>query len=516
MSTLKYPIGIQNFEKLRSEGWLYADKTPLIYELVSNGAYYFLSRPRRFGKSLLMSTLEAYFQGKRKLFKGLAIDRLSDDWEPRPVFHIDLNAKNYEDRESLIMILEAHLEKWEAIYGDDKNDKAPEIRLAWLIHQAHLATGRKVAVLIDEYDKPLVASIDNEELQDTYRNILRGFFGVLKSCDGDIHFAMLTGVTRFSRVSIFSDLNNLEDITLNPRFSTICGITPQELESDFKAGVEEMAVETGREPEEILNTLRENYDGYHFSYTLQDVYNPYSLLTALKNKEIGNFWFDTGTPTFLARQLRDTGADLLRLEREEVSSERMRSIDLIADDPIPLLFQSGYLTIKGYDSEFREYTLGYPNREVKEALLKYLLPQYTKVGIQKSSFDLRSFVSDLRQGRPDDFMNRLSALFAGYPYDLISDCELHYHNVLYLTFTLLGFYVRAEYRTSDGRCDAVVMTDRFIYIFEFKYDRSAREAIDQINRKNYAAPFAADSRRIFRIGVNFSSDTRSISEYLLG
>lgn len=516
MSALKYPIGIQNFEKLRSEGWLYADKTSLIHELVSNGAYYFLSRPRRFGKSLLMSTLDAYFQGKRNLFKGLAIDTLSDDWEPRPVFHIDLNAKNYEDRESLIMILEAHLEKWEAIYGDDKNDKAPEIRLAWLIHQAHLATGRKVAVLIDEYDKPLGASIDNEELQDTYRNILRGFFGVLKSCDGDIHFAMLTGVTRFSKVSIFSDLNNLEDITLNPRFSTICGITPQELESDFKAGVEEMAVETGRQPEEILNTLRENYDGYHFSYTLEDVYNPYSLLTALKNKEIGNFWFDTGTPTFLARKLRDSGADLLRLEREEVSSERMRSIDLIADDPIPLLFQSGYLTIKGYDSEFREYTLGYPNREVKEALLKYLLPQYTKVGIQKSSFDLRSFVSDLRQGKPDDFMNRLSALFAGYPYDLISDCELHYHNVLYLTFTLLGFYVRAEYRTSDGRCDAIVMTDRFIYIFEFKYDRSAREAIDQINRKNYAAPFAADSRRIFRIGVNFSSDTRSISEYLLG
>lgn len=321
-----------------------------------------------------MSTLDAYFQGKRNLFKGLAIDTLSDDWEPRPVFHIDLNAKNYEDRESLIMILEAHLEKWEAIYGDDKNDKAPEIRLAWLIHQAHLATGRKVAVLIDEYDKPLVASIDNEELQDTYRNILRGFFGVLKSCDGDIHFAMLTGVTRFSKVSIFSDLNNLEDITLNPRFSTICGITPQELESDFKAGVEEMAVETGRQPEEILNTLRENYDGYHFSHTLEDVYNPYSLLTALKNKEIGNFWFDTGTPTFLARKLRDSGADLLRLEREEVSSERMRSIDLIADDPVPLLFQSGYLTIKGYDPEFREYTLGYPNREVKEALRNSLIP----------------------------------------------------------------------------------------------------------------------------------------------
>ena len=320
MSALKYPIGIQNFEKLRSEGWLYADKTSLIHELVSNGAYYFLSRPRRFGKSLLMSTLDAYFQGKRNLFKGLAIDTLSDDWEPRPVFHIDLNAKNYEDRESLIMILEAHLEKWEAIYGDDKNDKAPEIRLAWLIHQAHMATGRKVAVLIDEYDKPLVASIDNEELQDTYRNILRGFFGVLKSCDGDIHFAMLTGVTRFSKVSIFSDLNNLEDITLNPRFSTICGITPQELESDFKAGVEEMAAETGRQPEEILNTLRENYDGYHFSHTPEDVYNPYSLLTALKNKEIGNFWFDTGTPAFLARKLR------------------------------------------------------YPNREVKEALLNSLIP----------------------------------------------------------------------------------------------------------------------------------------------
>lgn len=512
---VKYPIGVQNFEKLRTEGYVYVDKTDLLYKLVSNGSYYFLSRPRRFGKSLLISTLEAYFQGKRELFKGLAIDKLTYDWEPRPVFHLDLNAKDYENRESLILIIEAHLEKWEAIFGTDKADKTPDIRFAWLIRKAHEETGRKVAILIDEYDKPLISTIKNEPLQDTYRGILKGFYGVLKSCDADIQFAMLTGVTKFSKVSIFSDLNNFEDITLNDRFSTICGITPEELVTNFQPGINALSERLEVSQEQAVETLKNNYDGYHFSAGLNDVYNPYSLLCALKNSDIGDFWFETATPTYLADKLKESRMDLHELEDEKLAAPRMMTVDLISTDPIPVLFQSGYLTIKAFDSKFRRYTLGYPNREVKEAFLNFLLPYYTPPLTERTAFDIVEFVGDVEQGRPESFMRRLSALFSGYPYDMVTDCELHYHNVIYLALMLMGFYVRAEYRTSDGRCDAVVQTDRFIYIFEFKYDKSAREALEQIERKNYAAQFAADPRTLFKIGVNFSPETRSINEYLI-
>ena len=512
---VKYPIGVQSFSKLRSGNYLYVDKTRHIFDLVNSGSYYFLSRPRRFGKSLLISTLEAYFLGRRELFKGLAIESLTDDWEPRPVFHLDLNAKDYETRESLIQILNSHLEKWEERFGSEKSDRTPEERFAWLVRKARETTDRKVAILVDEYDKPLLATSENPELQDTYRKMLKGFYGVLKSCDADIQFAMLTGVTKFSKVSIFSDLNNLEDITFNDRYSTICGITPDELEANFKAGIDALAQKLHTDHEGAISILKKNYDGYHFSASLDDVYNPYSLISALKNSVIGDFWFDTGTPTFLADKIHDNAIDLTELEKEEVDANRIMSVDLISEDPVPVLFQSGYLTIKDYDSEFREYRLGYPNREVKEAFLKFILPEYTKVRAGKTVFSLTRFVADIRNGEPEAFMKRFSALFAGYPYELISDCELHYHNVIYLTLTLMGFYVRAEYHTSDGRCDAMVQTDRFIYIFEFKYDKSAREALEQIERKRYAAPFAADTRKIFRIGVNFSPETRSIDEYII-
>ncbi len=512
---MKYPIGVQSFVEMRTGNWLYVDKTMYIHDLISNGKYYFLSRPRRFGKSLLMSTIEAYFLGKRKLFRCLAIDSLTDDWEPRPVFHLDLNAKDYVDHNSLIQILNAHLDEWGTLIDDDKSDRTPEERFVWLIRKAHEKTGRKVVVLVDEYDKPLLASSSDNELQDSYRKTLKAFYGALKSCDADIQFAMLTGVTKFGKVSIFSDLNNLEDITLDDRYSTICGITPEELEANFAQGIETLAEKLHTDKHGALHILRKNYDGYHFSASLDDVYNPYSLLSALKKGAIGDFWFDTGTPTFLANKIYDNATDLTEFEREEVTADRIRSVDLITDDPVPTLFQSGYLTIKGYDDEFREYILGYPNREVKEAFLKFILPKYTESRAGKTAFDLKRFVADIRNGEPEAFMRRFSALFAGYPYEMISDCELHYHNVIYLTLTLMDFYVRAEYHTSDGRCDAVIQTDRFIYVFEFKYDKSAHEAIDQINRKNYAAPFAADHHRIFKVGVNFSSATRSIADYII-
>ena len=512
---MKYPIGVQSFEEMRTDTWLYVDKTRYVHDLVSNGKYYFLSRPRRFGKSLLISTLEAYFLGRRELFKGLAIESLADDWEPRPVIHIDLNASKYTEEKDLNELIGLQLRHLEERYGLERKGLSVASRFAQLVKAAYAQTGRKMAILVDEYDKPLLATSENPELQDTYRKMLKGFYGVLKSCDADIQFAMLTGVTKFSKVSIFSDLNNLEDITFNDRYSTICGITPDELEANFKAGIDALAQKLHTDHEGAISILKKNYDGYHFSASLDDVYNPYSLISALKNSVIGDFWFDTGTPTFLADKIHDNAIDLTELEKEEVDANRIMSVDLISEDPVPVLFQSGYLTIKDYDSEFREYRLGYPNREVKEAFLKFILPEYTKVRAGKTVFSLTRFVADIRNGEPEAFMKRFSALFAGYPYELISDCELHYHNVIYLTLTLMGFYVRAEYHTSDGRCDAMVQTDRFIYIFEFKYDKSAREALEQIERKRYAAPFAADTRKIFRIGVNFSPETRSIDEYLI-
>ncbi len=326
---------------------------------------------------------------------------------------------------------------------------------------------------------------------------------------------MLTGVTKFSKVSIFSDLNNLEDITLDDQYATICGITPRELTDNFSRGIEDLAEKLDADSENVISRLRNNYNGYRFSASLEDVYNPFSLLNALKKKKIGSFWFENATPTFLAEKLSESRFELSELEKEEVYVGRMMTVDLISADPIPVFFQSGYRTIKGYDDEFSEYTLGYPNREVKEGMLRFLLPQYTPTLNGGSVFDIKRFTREVTDGNPEAFMKRFSALFAGYPYDMVSDCELHYHNVIYLTFALLGFYVHAEYRTSEDRCDAVVQTDRFIYIFEFKCDKTAREALDQIERKNYAAPFAADSRNLYRIGVNFSSETRSISEYLI-
>lgn len=515
MQTTKYPIGIQNFEDLRKGNWLYIDKTDLIFDLVNSGKYYFLSRPRRFGKSLLISTLEAYFQGKKDLFNGLAIESLSTEWKRYPVLHLDLNAEDYTQEGSLENSLVTFIDQQESIYGISSANASLSKRFELLVSNICEKTGEQVVILIDEYDKPLLMNANDSARQDKLRNILKAFFGVLKSRDADIRFALLTGVTKFSKVSVFSDLNNLEDITLSNRFSTICGITQIELENNFSEGIKIMTENYGISKHECLEMLKDNYDGYHFSSSLNDVYNPFSLLNALKNGEIGSYWFKTGTPTFLAKMIRRDGFSLSELEREKIASTRMQTMDLISEDPLPILFQSGYLTIKNFDPRLRRYELGYPNREVKEGFLNFLIPYYTPRFGNRSAFDIGKFLNDVESGHPDDFMKRLSALFSDFPYDHISDCERHYHNVVYLTMTLLGFYVRSEYRTSDGRCDAVVKTDRFIYIFEFKYNSSARAALNQIKEKNYKAPFTADSRKIITIGVNFSSETRNINDYII-
>lgn len=514
MSNEIYPIGIQNFEKIRNGGYLYIDKTALIYQMVKTGSYYFLSRPRRFGKSLMLSTLEAYFQGKRELFTGLAMEKLEKDWIEYPILHLDLNLRNYEDKNSLIAELNKHLEVWEHIYNSPYADRAPEERFYHVIRLAYEQTGRRVVILIDEYDKPLLQAIGNEELQEAYRNILKPFYGALKTMDGYIKFAILTGVTKFGKVSVFSDLNNLDDISMREQYISLCGITGQEIHENLEEELHELGRAQNMTYEEVYAKLEDCYDGYHFVENSEGIYNPFSLLNTFKYNKFGNYWFETGTPTYLVELLKRSHYDLSRMAHVETDADVLNSI-YGDDDPIPVIFQSGYLTIKGYDKEFGLYRLGFPNKEVEEGFMKFLVPFYTHFSKVDAPFEIQKFVKELRAGDIESFMKRLRSFFADTPYELVSEQELHYQNVLYIIYKLLGFYVKAERHTSDGRIDLVLQTDKFIYIMEFKLEGSAEEALKQINEKRYALPFEQDSRRLFKIGVNFSSKTRNIEKWVV-
>ena len=511
----RYPIGIQTFETVRKEGYCYVDKTALVHQLVQNGKYYFLSRPRRFGKSLLISTLEAYFQGKKELFDGLALEHLERDWTEYPVLHLDLNARNYVDTESLPAILNQHLEAWEAFYGNEKKDRAPEERFAYLIEKISRSTGKGVVVLVDEYDKPLLQALGNEPLLTAYRQQLKAFYGVLKSKDAYLRFALLTGVTKFSKVSVFSDLNNLQDISMSPRFATLCGITEQELYDVFEEDIRLLGEHNGMSEEETRKALKDSYDGYHFTANCPDLYNPFSLLNAFSSKELGSYWFETGTPTFLIQLLKQGHYNLYNLYHEQVSKDMLGDIDNVGGNPLPMLYQSGYLTLKGYDREFGTYTLGFPNREVAEGFNRHLLLGYAKVPSGNPTFQIQNFVLEVRRGDTDAFLQRLQSFFADTPYELARDLELHYQNVLFIVFKLLGFYVQVEYHTSRGRIDLVLKTADYIYVMEFKLEGTAEEALQQIEDKHYALPFATDQRRVYKVGVNFSKDRRNIEKWLV-
>lgn len=515
MSSKNYPIGIQNFEKLRMEGYFYIDKTALIYKLVKTGSYYILSRPRRFGKSLLISTLEAYFQGKKELFKGLAIDSLEKEWIQYPIFHIDLNIAKYDSLHDLESILDKALTKWEFIYGKGASETTFALRFAGVIERAYLQTGQRAVILVDEYDKPMLQAIDNEELQEQFRNLLKPFYGVMKTMDGAIKFGMLTGVTKFGKVSVFSDLNNLDDISMWDEYVDICGISQQELYDNLDPELHEFADAQGMTYEELCAELRERYDGYHFVEDSIGIYNPFSLLNAFKRKKFGSYWFETGTPTYLVKLLKKHHYDLERMAHEETSADVLNSIDASSTDPIPVIYQSGYLTIKDYDPEFGIYRLGFPNREVEEGFIRFLLPYYTHYSAVQSPFEIKKFVQEVNEGDYDAFFRRLQSFFADTPYELARDLELHYQNVLFIVFKLVGFYVKAEYHTSEGRVDLVLQTDKFIYVMEFKLNGTAEEALQQINEKHYALPFASDPRKLFKIGVNFSKKTRNIEKWIV-
>lgn len=509
---MKYPIGIQSFEKIRTEGYVYVDKTRFIYELADRGCHYFLGRPRRFGKSLLVSTMEAYFSGRKDLFHGLAIETLEKEWTTFPILHLDLNTRNYENRESLLAELNKYLEGWESLYGDRFKDRAPEERLSHIIELAYHQTGKRVVLLVDEYDKPLIQAMGDERLQDEYRNILKAFYSVVKTYDKYIKFGFFTGVSKFGKVSIFSDLNNLQDISMDNRYIDICGITEKEIHSYFGTSVNELAAANGMSHDEVSAKLKEQYDGYHFETDSVGIYNPFSLLNTFAKLKFKDYWFETGTPSFIVRLLQKHKYMLPDLTKERISDDVLNSIDSESRNPIPLIYQSGYLTIKGYDGRFRKYLLGFPNKEVESGFLNYLLPYYTP-GRDKSEFDIGNFVNDAECGRPDMFMKRLQSMFADTDYKIVGDAELYFQNALYLIFKIMGFYIDVERTTSNGRMDAVIKTSGYIYIIECKLDKSAKEALAQIDDNDYAAPFEMDKRTLYKIGVNFSSETRGVDGY---
>ena len=509
-----YPVGIQNFEKLRGDGYWYVDKTEQMYRLVTTGSYYFLSRPRRFGKSLLISTLEAYFQGKKELFEGLAVHGLEKEWLEYPILHLDLNTRKYDTPEALEQELSKHLEQWEKEYGDEYSGRAVEERFYHIIRMAYEKTGRRVVILVDEYDKPMLQAIGDDVLQDRYRSTLKAFYGALKSQDGYIKFAFLTGVTKFGKVSVFSDLNNLMDISRDERYTDICGISEKELLDNFSEDIQELAGANGQTYEQACAQLKEDYDGYHFCPDSIGIYNPFSLLNTFKSRRYGSYRFETGTPTYLVELLKKNRCDLKETFGIEADDGMLDNI-FIDDNPVPVLYQSGYLTIVGHGSLPGTYRLGFPDLEVERNFVRYIFPFYANVDRVRSASEIKQFVRDVRSGDIDGFMERLRSFLAGCPYELARDIELHYQNVLFIVFRLAGLYTEVEYRTSRGRIDLVLQTADYIYVMEFKLDGSAEDAIKQIEDRQYALPFASDPRKLFKIGVNFSSTTRNIEKWVV-
>jgi hypothetical protein len=518
-SVRKLPVGVQDFEKLRRGGNVYVDKTAYIHQLLGSDAPYFLGRPRRFGKSLFLSTLKAYFLGKKELFEGLAIAGLEKDWIEYPVIHIDMTRGSLTAVKSLDAILHNNLDEAEEKTGVTvEKDENPGIRFDRLIRAAARHTGRKVVVLVDEYDKPLLSTVDDPDAGDAIRKALKAFYGVLKSADEHLRFIFFTGVTKFSKVSIFSDLNQLDDISMDEQYAGICGISESELIRDFQPELQALAVKRGITYEEALAEMKKRYDGYHFAKKSEDIYNPFSVLKTFSKLDFGSYWFETGTPTFLVRMLKAVDFDIPKLENDvKIPADSIMDYRADNSDPVPVLYQSGYLTVRDYDGMLDEYTLGFPNEEVKYGFFRELMPVYMPGKNTQSEFSGRQFIRDLWALDVEGFMTRLKAFFAGIPYDLNNREERHYQTVFYVLFKLMGQFIRVEYRTATGRIDAVVETSDAVYVFEFKLatHATAEEALEQINTKGYLIPFTAGGKQLVKIGVAFSEETRGISRWVV-
>ena len=515
MDVTRYPIGLQNFRQLREDQMLYVDKTEYIYRLVSGGSrYIFLSRPRRFGKSLTISVLEEYFKGHRELFQGLKIDSLQQGvWPEHSIFHIDFNAQNYHEPDALVNFLNDQLSYWEENYGKRETEKNITQRFLGVIQRAALKTGRGVVVLVDEYDKPLLDVVENPEILEANRQMLKSFYGGLKSAQAHLRFVMLTGVGKIAQLNVFSGLNNIRDISMDMEYSGLCGITKNELQSVLEPGVSQLADQMGISLGEAYEKLKNFYDGYHFAPDFLDVYNPFSLLNALQSKNLISFWYATGTPTFLVKALRDNDTPISYISNCQCSSDELYNGDVLGMNLAVILYYSGYLTLKSYDAEFDEYTLGYPNQEVTKGFVKGLLPLVSHLSEAKTSSLISAMSRAVRDNRIGDFLETMKIFMANPDYQVIDANEYHYQDVIYCISKLIGFDARLEYHTAEGRIDMTLFTKTHIYIFEFKLDKSAKIAISQINRKEYDLPFRSDGRKIVKIGVNFNSETRNISDW---
>ena len=528
---MKYPIGIQSFDQIIGDGYVYVDKTGLIYQLVKGGKIYFLSRPRRFGKSLLVSTLKCYFQGRKELFKGLAIDKLETEWAEYPVFHIDFNVGDFTLPGNLEARIEETMAAWEKQYGRSDTAQTTGARFIHVLHQARKRYGRRCVVLIDEYDKPILdvldtgyaTTVDGERrlLEDRNREILKSFYSVFKTADEDLQFVLLTGVTKFSQVSVFSGFNQPSDISMDEQYETLCGITQEELEHYFAEPIKALAVKYKVTEEGMLDMLKHRYDGYHFSGNLTDVYNPFSLLNAFAKKALRDYWFSSGTPTYLVRLLNHTQEDLNGMTGKYYEDKEFVDYKADVEKPLPMIYQSGYLTINGYDSDFGTFLLDFPNNEVKSGFVSLVASSYLQPQENLGGW-IRSVVVSMRQGDLEQLRKLFTSFLAGIPYSMRAkkdeaEKERFFHYTLYLIFRLISVYtVYTEKEQSQGRADCIVETDDYIYIFEFKRDGKADEALAQIEAKGYARPYEADPRTLYKIGVNFSSETGTVEDWKVG
>ena len=509
-----YPIGIQTFSKIREGNYLYIDKTAYVYRMThSASSYMFLSRPRRFGKSLLTSTLHSYFSGRKDLFHGLAMEKLEKEWTEYPVLHFDMSTAKHADSEQLLQELNLKLYGYEQIYGRLDEEVNPNQRLMGLIKRAYEQTGKKVVVLIDEYDAPLLDVVHERENLDVLRNIMRNFYSPLKACDPYLRYVFLTGITKFSQLSIFSELNNIENISMDEPYAAICGISEDEIRSQMEEDVDRLAKNLEVTPEEALMKLKENYDGYHFTYPSPDIYNPFSLLTAMEKGKIGSYWFGSGTPTYLIKMLDKFGVKPSEIGRKQLKSSAFDAPTETMTDAVPLLYQSGYITIKDYNKMLDLYTLDIPNKEVRLGLMESLLPHYVDNKTPEATTMVAYLFYDIQNGDMDAALHRLQEFLSTIPYCDNTRFEGHYQQVFYIIFSLLGYYVDVEVRTPRGRVDIVLRTKTTLYVMELKLDKSAGEAMEQIDLKNYPERFALCGLPVVKVAVSFDSERCTIGDW---
>ena len=509
-----YPIGIQTFSKIREGNYLYIDKTEYVYRMThSASSYMFLSRPRRFGKSLLTSTLHSYFSGRKDLFHGLAMEKLEKEWTEYPVLHFDMSTAKHADSEQLLQELNLKLYGYEQIYGRLEEEVNPNQRLMGLIKRAYEQTGKKVVVLIDEYDAPLLDVVHERENLDVLRNIMRNFYSPLKACDPYLRYVFLTGITKFSQLSIFSELNNIKNISMDEPYAAICGISEDEIRLQMKDDLGGLAKKLEITPEEALMKLKENYDGYHFTSPSPDIYNPFSLLNAFADGKFGSYWFGSGTPTYLVKMLDKFGVKPSEIGRRQLKSSVFDAPTETMTDAVPLLYQSGYITIKDYNKMLDLYTLDIPNKEVRLGLMESLLPYYVNNKTPEATTMVAYLFYDIQNGDMDAALHRLQEFLSTIPYCDNTRFEGHYQQVFYIIFSLLGYYVDVEVRTPRGRVDIVLRTKTTLYVMELKLDKSAGEAMEQIDLKNYPERFALCGLPVVKVAVSFDSERCTIGDW---